>query len=401
MKFTHKTCVLLLCGLFTTPAFAQKGNLPKAIINKATQKAATTNVPSAAGAVGVHNGKMKVKKVRSFLQQLLQTRAKNAATDYYKDVMLFRLYDKEYGIIPAINDFMHELIKSTGIVQHGPISSFQSNLSPKETETTLSPATVRNNLLQAERRFQKADNSLQKWKPLNFKITPFTQKYGVWDRSWWIEPYFSGEQDIVQLLSFRHRGIRDLYLRILAWAHGEGKFPFSFKTVSQILELNAFSDAEYDALYNALNSSGCNILRNWGWTNADIRQFIKIHKDVGQVVGNGPFSLEDRNHVLRVAYYTMDLRPFSLQQLEYVYKKLDSIQLMGMILRGWPEDTLRAIIKFYLDLSTLGCLDDHSLTQMTMHLEADSKDWLDFWNFNIEQSQPAVLRIQQKLQGNH
>lgn len=401
MKLTHKTCVLLLCGLLTTPAFAQKGNVPKAI-NKATQKVAAKNASGATGIVGAHKGRAQTKKVRiePALQKLLATRAKNAADDCYKDVMLFRLYDKEYGIIPVVNNFMHELIKSTEIAQHGPISSFQSNLSPKGKEATLSPATVRNNLLQAEQRFQKADNSLDTWKPFKFTITPFTQKYGVSDLSWWTDPYFSGEQDIVQVLSFRHKGVSDLYRQIVDWAHGEGKFPFSFNTVSKILKLNTFSDAEYDALYNALNSSGCDILRNWGWTNADIRQFIKIHKDVGQVIGNGPFSLKDRNEVLRIAYHTMDLRPYSLGHLEYLYKRLDAIELMGMILRGWPEDRLRTIIKFYLDLSALGCPDDYHLRAISMYIEANSKDWLDYWNFNIEQSQPAVLRIRQQLQTN-
>ena len=389
------------------PAFSQKSNTSK-IIKTALEKSAANNAPKSAQNIIKPN--IPLQKNRKFpnkntslersIRKLLSLQAKNAATAHYKDVMLFRLYDKEYGIIPAVNDFMHELIKNTEIVQHGPISSFQSNLSPKGKKATLSPTTVRKRLLQAERRLQKAEKSWEEEKSLNFKIASFTQKYGAWDRSWWIEPYFSGEQDIVQVLSFWHNGIRNLYRQILAWAHGEDKFPFSFKTVSQILDLNALSDAEYDALYKDLNSSGCNILRNWGWTDADIRQFIKIHKDIGQVVGNAPFFLKDRNHVLSVAYHTMFLPQFSLQKLEYVYKTLDAIELLGMRLRGWPEDRLRAIIKFYLDLSTLGCPDDYRLQAMIMHLESASTDWLDYWNFNIEQNQPAVLRVRQQLQEN-
>lgn len=394
--------LLLLCScLITAPAFAQKGKLPKAI-KKATQKAVTKDASGAVGAAGARQWKAQTKNVRiePFLQKVLATQAKNAATDYYKDVMLFRLYDKEYGIIPAVNDFMSELVKDIDIVQNGPALSFKTNSSRKVLQAALSPKTVRQRLLKAERRLQKAEKSWKEGNFLNFTLTPFTQKYGVWDRSWWIEPYFSGEQDIVQVLSFWHNGIRNLYRQILAWAHGEEKFPFSFKTVSQILELNAVSDAEYDALYKALNSSGCNILRNWGWTDADIRQFIKIHQDIGQVVGNAPFFLKDRNHVLSVAYHTMFLPQFSLPKLEYVYKTLDAIELMGMRLRGWPEDRLRAIIKFYLDLSTLGCPDDYRLQAMIMHLESASTDWLDYWNFNIEQNQPAVLQVRQQLQEN-
>ena len=75
--------------------------------------------------------------------KLLTIQTKNAATAHYKDIMLFRLYDKEYGIVPAVNDFRYEFEKSLKIVQHGPISSFQSNLSRQGKKATLSPANVR------------------------------------------------------------------------------------------------------------------------------------------------------------------------------------------------------------------------------------------------------------------
>ena len=398
---------LLLCGLVTTPAFSQKSN-PKKIIQAITSQSAQNAVKNSVEKgikpkISHPNNRIFPNKnvyIDPTVQRRLILQVKHANDNHYKDVMLFHLYDKEYGIIPAVNDFMYELAKEIDIVQNGPALSFKTNSSRKVLQAALSPKTVRQHLLKAEKRLQKLEKSWNSLKPLNFKIASFTQNYGAWDRSWWIDPYFSGEQDIVQVLAFRHPGIRNLYRRIMAWAHGEDKFPFSFKTVSQILELNAFSDAEYDTLYNALNSSGCNILRNWGWTDADIRQFIKIHQDVGQVVGNGPFALKDRNHVLSVAYHTMYLPQFTLQKLEYVYKTLDAIELMGMRLRGWPEDRLRAIIKFYLDFSTLGCPDDYHLTTMIMFIESNSEDWLDYWNFNIEQNQPAVLRVRQQLQEN-
>lgn len=403
--YLNRLFLLFLFGCAAaTPAFSQKSNTPK-IIKTALEKSAAKNAPKSAQGIiksNISHKKFPNKKISldPTVLKLLTIQTKNAATAHYKDVMLFRLYDKEYGIVPAVNDFMHELIKNTEIVQHGPISSSQPNLSSKAPQEAFAPIDVRNRLLQAEQRFQKAEKNWKAVKNKNFNISFFTLHYNEYDCKWWIEPYLLGEKDIIQVITFEYQDIRDLYNKMLAWAHGEEKFPFSFETVSQILGLNSYSNAEYDALYKALNSSGCAILRDWGWTDADIRQFIKVHQEAGQIDGTELYASRDISGLLEFAYHNMHLHQYTPSELEHLYKTFNSMELLGWRSKAWPDNTLRSIIKFYQNFSALGCPSDYQLRERLEHLRYYSTIWFKFWNFNIQKNQKEVLRVRQQLQEN-
>ena len=141
-------------------------------------------------------------------------------------------------------------------------------------------------------------------------------------------------------------------------------------------------------------------MRDWGWTDADIRQFIKVHQEAGQIDGTELYASRDISGLLEFAYHNMHLHQYTPSELEHLYKTFNSMELLGWRSKAWPDNTLRSIIKFYQNFSALGCPSDYQLRERLEHLRYYSTIWFKFWNFNIQKNQKEVLRVRQQLQNN-
>lgn len=66
----------------------------------------------------------------------------------------------------------------------------------------------------------------------------------------------------------------ELYKQILDFAYSRGKFPFQPEVAIRMLGLAYSTNAERQALYQTLDSEGCQVLEAWGWTHKDMRQLM-------------------------------------------------------------------------------------------------------------------------------
>lgn len=324
--------VLLFSCLFAAPVFAQKAEVIK-VITKVTEKSAQKNVQKG---FSVNMPRVWRKQAlkdansvdRAFKKLLAKTR--NIQTYQLLDIASFRMYNEKHGLVPAISDFWTELLEDLNIIQNGPEKLSEEFTFPKKI-VSISPLETRKQLLQKEVRLKHA---LREWKKVEAliqkNITPaqksmlssqYTISQFLFKDYKGREPlcedlsrYLSGEFNIIQAITYgkvKHGVIEivadsqkqkiefaDLYNKILAWAHGQGKFPYSFRTAYQMLKLHEVSAQERQALYENLDSPACDTLRSWGWTNADIRELIKDYKNALVTAPNNMLLWENKNKQL-------------------------------------------------------------------------------------------------------
>lgn len=289
--------ILMFSILFASPSFAQKRGLSK-ILKAVTENSVKT--PITKGFIkpeGLIKPKLSPRKLRT---EALKTAAKvdhfftervvKHQMEVYPllDAASFRLYHKDYGLVPAITNFWSKLIDSMEIVQTGPYKETKRDSGVMQQ---ISADSVRKDLLQREVRMEHSLKEWQKFKSAFTQKTPKLQSSTfsplhevapfLFDVYTGVSPfglkvfrYTVGTRNIIQTIASDDAQIAKYYSKILAWAHGQEKFPFTSQTVSKILQLDASTVNSAYALQEKLNSPGSNLLRSWGWTNKDIRQFI-------------------------------------------------------------------------------------------------------------------------------
>lgn len=300
---------LLFGCLLATPAFAQQSNLPK-IVKAATESAVQKNATTLIQPKMLRSWRTQAlaeAKQGELLFRKLFTRVNQASKAHQLlNMASFRMYNPEYGLIPAMDQFWEELLGDLSIVYGGPVKFVETSHTHISHEIKISPTAHQKRLLQKEARLQYA---LKRWKEINASvqktasaeegsaslqqpaISQFLHKDYTGESAFGkaLFLYASGKRDIIQTFTFmpelfpaRTQGAEEmasLYREILAWAHGKGKFPFAVEPVAQMLGLDKYAEDGHGALYKNLDSSACHTLRAWGWTDADIRQFIKSYRE--------------------------------------------------------------------------------------------------------------------------
>ncbi len=304
---------LLLGCLVAAPAFAQKSNLPK-VVKTVTESSVQKNVKTLIQPKVMRAWRTQALKEAKHVDILFKNLfAKvNLASNTHQllDIASFRMYNEQYGLIPALDKFWLELLEDISIVYGGPAKFVETTHSVIPHKITLSPAETQKRLLQKEARLKHAAKRWKELKSFIQKTIP-AENYAAYSQRNAITQflrndyageseyakaiflYTSGKRNIVQtLVSEEYTSARapiqaaegaqwnvsSLYNEILAWAHGKGKFPFTVDAVAQMLELDKYAVDGHSALYQNLNTPGCKTLRDWGWTDGDIRQFIKDYK---------------------------------------------------------------------------------------------------------------------------
>lgn len=398
---------LLLGGLVTTPAFAQKSN-PKKIIQAITAQSAQNSVKNSVGKgmkpkISRPNNRRFPNKniyLDPTVQRLLVLQVKNAANKHNKQIIQFRLFDQKAGIIPALADFWSELDKSIQIVRNGPVSFAQKEPSLAKQQVPVSPEALRHNLLQKEQNLQQA---FKRWKalprPKNLHAFFINGKYSS---SYSIGAYLLEEKDFVQLMA-PHKKIKAVQDEVLNWARGKGKYPFTIEAVSGILQLEKYTDNNYDALYKNLNSPGCRTLRAWGWQDEDIRQVIRLYQNVSKLATSsqapGKINLD---RVFNTAINWLYLQTYSPSELTDLYARLDSPGCSHLRFFGWTDSGIRQVIKLYQDFIALDCPSDseHLLKSLFDEAEYVNSVWIRFFNRNIQENEKSALNIRQQLENN-
>lgn len=306
----HALCLLLLFScLFTTPAFAQKTEITK-VITKLTEKSTQKNVQKVFSSKMPLAWRKQALKDANAVDQAFKTlfaKTNKIKTYQLLDIASFRMYNENHGLVPAISDFWAELLENLQIIQNGPVKIVEESTFPNK-RTLISPIEMRKQLLQKEARLKHA---LREWKKVKILVqknlspaqksmlsTQYTISQFLFEDYTGREPlcrdlsrYISGEFNIIQTITYgkvehniieilensqkQQINFENLYNKILAWAHGQEKFPYSFWAAYQMLKLYDLTSLEQKALYENLDSPACDTLRDWGWTDSDIRELIK------------------------------------------------------------------------------------------------------------------------------
>lgn len=283
-------------------------------------------------------------------------------------------------------NFWDELAESMKIVRQGPVSFVQKTPSLAEQQISVSPETLRQNLLQKEQYLQQA---FERWKtlPRPRDLTTFfrDEQYNL---SVSIESYLLEEIDFVQLMAL-NPGIQHVQDQILSWAHGQGKYPFTIEALSRILQLENYTASSYEALYKNLNSPGCRTLRAWGWQDEDLRQFIQFYQSAAkhaEEVHTSVASYWARS--FNTAIKWLHLHKYTPSEITALYTHLDSSDCNPLRNFGWTDDGIRRVIKFYQDFTALDCpsnsedmLEDKFSTN-----DYFNSVWRSFFNLNIKKT---------------
>lgn len=308
----HRNAVslaLLLGCLVATPAFAQKSNLPK-VVKTVTQRSVQKNFIQPKVMRAWRTQALKDAKQVDVLFKNLSAKVNLASnTHQLLDIASFRLYNEQHGLIPALDQLWIELLEDLSIVYGGPVKFVETTHSVIPHKITFSPTEMQKRLLQKEARLKHALNRWKELKSFIQKAVPAEQYAAVSPRyaiTQFLLNDYAGESEYAKAVFLYAAGKRNLtqtlvseeynssaaalqaaggdtkisalYSEILAWAHGKGKFPFTADAAAQMLGLDKYAADGHGALYQNLNTPGCKTLRAWGWTDEDIRQFIKDYR---------------------------------------------------------------------------------------------------------------------------
>ena len=336
--------VPLLIGCLLTPsAFAQK-NIVKKIGKICSKQASKHEKKTRALKPAVKKPSWRPSKeskqitVDPLLIKVLSLKTKTAQEDY----LFFKMFDKEQGLLGTMAALHNELLDAL---------YFSVTNRSRLPHTT--PAELRKRLLEAEQSFIRASNNWRKFPPLQ------TQEQSIYHKLQQ-EPDLRGAAFFMEQLSNsvrstpnanhldftfpQNHSFQYMAKQILAWAHGERQaYPFLLNKVFLLLELQGSTSRQIANLYQTLDSSGCTILREWGWTNADIRKAIDLYQ-------------QDNHRLLQDIAAVFDFSQLSAKDMEYMYKNLDckqSLQFKQMFYQGpilsidskW-EDVLKLAIPY-------------------------------------------------------
>ena len=408
MMYHNYICLaLLLCGLVTTPAFAQKSN-PKKIIQALTTKSVQNNLKNSAvkgikPKIARYNNRRFPSKDVHFdptIQRLLLLQVKQSTAKYKNEIVKFRLFDSQVGIIPTVANFWDELAESMKIVRQGPVSFVQQAPSLAKQQVSVSPETLRQNLLQKEQNLQQA---FKRWKdlPRPHDLMTFFRNES-YNLSVSIESYLLEEKDFFQLMAL-NPGIQHVQDQILSWAHGQGKYPFTIETLPRILQLENYTASGYETLYKNLNSPGCHTLRAWGWQDEDIRQFIQFYQTASKHAEGVHTSVAfywERS--FNTAINWLHLHKYTPSEITALYTNVESSDCNRLRFFGWTDDGIRRVIKFYQDFTALDCPSnsEYILEDKFSLYDYYNRVWRSFFNLNIKKHESEVHNIRQQLENN-
>ena len=329
-------CVLTLCLLAASPAFAQKAGLKKAV-QKVGQSAAKSSSKTSAQAAAQRAWKsaaLKEAKQTDRLFNKIILKNNQAQLQQLVDVASFRMYNEEQGLLAGITDMWSTLLSGMHIAYFGP-----------RTIEPVSSLQMRKQLLQSEARLNHA---LKKWnelKPIILKTAnpaehqllarQHTATRFLFENSDELDLlgkevalYAAGKKDALHIMAAGQPDIELLYRKLLAFAHGKGAFPFRTSEVYDILQLREYPSEALASLEENLNSLECDILRGWGWKDKDIRRVISLYrsKEWSKAYGEEIFSGLKLQHDFIEGWrkYWDNLRPKDLAATQQLMQELRS-----------------------------------------------------------------------------